>query len=69
MLLLQDVFEIIIKACVEFYQPGAARYLIAPSIAWDAMLLYTNVKSELITEEKHDIYTILEDHVRGGLVA
>ena len=33
------------------------------------MLLYTGVEIELLTEEKQDIHTMLEDHVRGGKVS
>ena len=33
------------------------------------MLVYTGVEIELLTEDKQDIYTILEDHVRGGQVS
>ena len=54
---------------MEYYQLDAARYLTAPSLAWDSMLLYTGVEIELLTEDKHDIYTMLEDHVRGGQVS
>ena len=54
---------------MEYYQLDAARYLTAPSLAWDAMLLYTGVEIELLTEDKHDIHTMLEDHVRGGQVS
>ena len=54
---------------MEYYQLDAARYLTAPSLAWDAMLLYTGVEIELLTEEKQDIHTMLEDRVRGGQVS
>ena len=54
---------------MEYYQLDAARYLTVPSLAWDAMLLYTGVEIELLTEDKQDIHTMLEDHVRGGQVS
>ena len=64
-LLLRDVFEKFRKMCMEYYQLDAARYLTAPSLAWDAMLLYTGVE----TEDNQDIHTMLEDHLRGGQVS
>ena len=68
-LLLRDVFEKFRKTCMEYYELDAARYLTAPSLAWDAMLLYTGVEIEVLTEDKQDIHTMLEDHVRGGQVS
>ena len=68
-LLLRDVFDKFRKTCMEYYQLDAARYLTAPSLAWDAMLLYTGVEIELLTEDKHDIHTMHEDHVRGRQVS
>ena len=69
MLLLRDVFEKFRKTRMEYYQLDAARYLTAPSLVWDAMLLYTGVEIDLLTEDKQDIHTMLEDHVRGGQVS
>ena len=54
---------------MEYYQLDAARYLTARSLEWDAMLLYTRVEIELVMEDKQDIHTMLEDHVRGGQVS
>ena len=68
-LLLCDVFEKFRKMCVEYYQLDVARYLTAPSLAWDPMLLYTSVEIELLTEDKQDLHTMLEDHMRGGQVS
>ena len=68
-LLLRDVFEKFRKTCMEYYQLNVARCLTAPSLAWDAMLLYTGVEIELLTEEKQDIHTMLDDHVRGRQVS
>ena len=53
---------------MEYYQLDAARYLTAPSLAWDTMLLHAGVELELLTEDKQDIYRSSEDQVRGGLV-
>ena len=58
-LLLRDVFEKFRKTCMEYYQLDAAKYLTAPSLAWDAMLVYTGVEIELLMEEKQDIHTML----------
>ena len=68
-LLLRDVFEKFRKTCMEYYQLDAARYLTVPSLAWDAMLFYTGVKIEVLAEDKQDIYSMLEDHMRGGQVS
>ena len=74
-ILLQDVFERLRKTCMKYYQLDAARYLTAPSLAWDAMLLYTGVELELLTEDRNDIYILMRTifmtmpflaHMSGG---
>jgi hypothetical protein len=64
-LLLADVFENFRKACMEYYQLDPANYLSAPSLAWDAMLLMTKIKIDLISDIK--ILDIIERMKRGGL--
>jgi hypothetical protein len=64
-LLLSDVFENFRKTCHNYYGLDPANYISAPGLAWDAMLLKTNIKLELI----HDalILDIMERMKRGGL--
>ena len=49
-LLLADVFENFRKVCINYYKLDPANYLSAPSLAWDAMLLLTNIELELISD-------------------
>jgi hypothetical protein len=51
-LLLADVFENFRKVCMNYYKLDPANYLTAPSLAWDAMLMLTNVELELISDIK-----------------
>jgi len=55
-----DVFEIFRKICQKIYN-----YVAAPSISWDAMLKYTNVNLEHISDG--DMYNFLKRSIRGGL--
>lgn len=64
-LLLSDVFEKFRLTCLYHYQLDPAYYITAPSLSWDAMLLYTDVKLELINDL--EIYSLLEKGIRGGL--
>ena len=49
-LILADVFEKFRKTCMTYYGLDPANYLTVPGVAWDAMLLKTKVKLELITD-------------------
>jgi hypothetical protein len=64
-LLLADVFENFRKVCMNYYKLDPANYLTAPSLAWDAMLMLTNVELELISDLK--VLDIIERMKRGGL--
>lgn len=64
-LLLCDIFEKFRMLCLIFYNLDCAYYITAPSLSWDAMLLYTGVQLELISDS--EIYQMLEKGVRGGL--
>lgn len=64
-LLLSDVFEKFRQTCLHHYQLDPAYYITAPSLSWDAMLLYTGIKLELINDV--EIYEFLEKGIRGGL--
>lgn len=64
-ILLSDVFEKFRQTCLDHYQLDPAYYITAPSLSWDAMLLYTGVKLELI--HSLEMYEFLEKGIRGGL--
>lgn len=49
-LLLADVFESFRSTCLEHYKLDPAQYITAASLSWDAMLKYTGVKLELLTD-------------------
>ena len=60
-----DVFENFRKTCLSYYRLDPANYLSAPGLAWDAMLLKTNIQLDLI----NDLETLdfIERSKRGGL--
>ena len=62
---LADVFEHVRRISLEYYKLDPANYITAPSLAWDAMLLKTDIKLDLISDIK--ILDIIERHKRGGL--
>ena len=64
-LLLADIFENFRKTCMGNYSLDPANYLTAPGLAWDAMLLKTGVKLELITDV--DVLKMYERMKRGVL--
>jgi hypothetical protein len=64
-ILLSDIFENFRKMSLKYYKLDAANYLTSSSMAWDAMLLYTNIKLELISDE--EILIMIEKSKRGGL--
>ncbi|MFM7988685.1 MAG: hypothetical protein ACKPKO_56170 [Candidatus Fonsibacter sp.] len=48
-----------------YYKLDPANYLTAPGLAWDAMLLRTKDKLDLISDI--DMLTMIERQKRGGL--
>ncbi len=46
-LLLADIFEKFYQMGLEYYKLDPAHYLTAASVAWDAMLLKTNIELDL----------------------
>ena len=50
---------------MEYYNLDLANYISAPGLAWDAMLLKTNIKLELITDI--EVLKMYENMKRGGL--
>lgn len=64
-LLLTDIFENFRTMSLHYFKLDPAYYVTAPGFSWDAMLLYTGVQLELITDL--EIYQMIEKGVRGGL--
>ncbi|KAJ8983456.1 hypothetical protein NQ317_013331 [Molorchus minor] len=64
-LLLADIFENYRNTCLKTYKLDPAWYFSAPGLSWDAMLLYTGVELELLTDP--DIVHFFKKGVRGGV--
>ncbi|XP_050452135.1 uncharacterized protein LOC126851837 [Cataglyphis hispanica] len=64
-LLLADVFENFRDACMRSYGLDPAHYYTLPGYTWDAMLKYTGVRFELLTDI--DMVLFVERGIRGGL--
>ena len=62
---LADVFENFRSICHHNYGFDPAHYYTAPGLSWDAMLRYTKVKLEVITDI--DMYLMIEKGIRGGV--
>ncbi len=65
MLLLADIMTEFRRVCKEVYGLGALHYHTAPGLAWDAMLKYTKIELELISDP--DMYLMVESGIRGGI--
>ena len=64
MLLLADVFEYFRKMSLETYGLDPIHYYSSPGLSWDAMLKYTGVELELITDP--DMHIMLVKSMVGG---
>ncbi|XP_067211792.1 uncharacterized protein [Linepithema humile] len=64
-LLLADIFENFRNMCIKSYGLDPAHYYTLPGYTWDAMLKYTRVKFELLTDI--DMVLFVERGIRGGL--
>ncbi|XP_024887727.1 uncharacterized protein LOC112464775 [Temnothorax curvispinosus] len=64
-LLLADIFENFRDACSASYGLDPAHYYTLPGYTWDAMLRYTVVRFELLTDI--DMVLFVERGIRGGL--
>ena len=64
-LLLADVFEKFINACLNYYKLDPCRYFTSPGLTWDAMLKKTGTELELISNI--DLHLFIEKEMRGGL--
>jgi hypothetical protein len=64
-LLLADVFEDFRRVCLDNYKLDPAHYISAPGLSWDAMLKWTGVKLDLLSNV--DMYQFIEKGMRGGV--
>ena len=64
-LLLADVMTEFRKVCKKVYGLDALHYYTSPGLAWDAMLKYTGVELDLISDP--DMYIMIESGIRGGI--
>lgn len=64
-LLLTDIFESFRKTCKQHYKLDPAFYITAPSLSFDAMLLKTGIRLELISDLT--IIQMIKDGIRGGV--
>jgi hypothetical protein len=64
-LLLADVFQTFRKTCMNEYKLDPAHYYTAPGLSWDALLKYTKIDLELLTDL--DMHLFIEKGMRGGI--
>ncbi|KYN26656.1 hypothetical protein ALC57_03972, partial [Trachymyrmex cornetzi] len=64
-LLLANVFENFRDTCIESYELDPAYYYTLPGYTWNAMLKYTGIRFELLTDI--DMVMFVERGIRGGL--
>ena len=64
-LLLADVFVSFRKMCLKVYHLDHVKFPSAPGLAWQAALIKTEVKIELLTDT--DMLLMVERGIRGGI--
>lgn len=64
-LLMTDVFENYRKTCLNIYGLDPCHFFTCPGLSWTAMLKYTKIKLELLTDI--DKYHFIKKGVRGGI--
>ena len=62
---LADVFENFRKTCLKHYGLDPTHYYTSPGLSWDALLKYTGIKLELLTDS--NMYLFIEKGMRGGI--
>ncbi|NDD85271.1 hypothetical protein EBZ38_13490 [bacterium] len=65
--LLADVFEEFRSMSIRDYRLDPVHYVSLPAMAWDALLLKTQMKLDLVTEENSDMFNMIERGKRGGV--
>ena len=64
-LLLSDIWNNFREICYENYNLDCCYYYTAPGLSWSAMLKYTKIELELITDM--DKYLFVGSSIRGGI--
>ena len=64
-LFLADVFQTFRKTCMGSYKLDPLHYYTAPGLSWDALLKYTGINLELLTDI--DMHMFIEKGMRGGI--
>lgn len=64
-LILTDIFENYRAVCLKHYKLDPAHYYTVPGLSWDAMLKYTAVELELLTDL--DMLHFFRKGIRGGV--
>lgn len=64
-LLLTDIFETFRNLMIERYQLDPLHFITLPGLSWSAMMLNTDVKLELISD--NDMLLFIEKGIRGGI--
>lgn len=64
-LLLCDLFEKFRESSLHYYRLDPVFYVSSPGLSWGAMLLYTGVKLDLISDV--EMYQLIERGIRRGL--
>ena len=63
--LLADVFQMFRRTCMNAYKLDPLHYHTAPGLSWDALLNYTGIELELLTD--YDLHLFIEKGMRGGI--
>ena len=64
-MLLADVFQEFRRVCLNMYGLDPAHYVSSPGLSWDAMLKFTDVSLDLISDIEQ--YQMIEKGMRGGV--
>ena len=65
-LLLTDILENFQEQCINTYKLDPAHYYTTPDLTWDAMLTYTKIILQLLTDV--DKLMFVEPGIRGGII-